>query len=158
MQRRRRHAEDLGRLLDGQQVPVGALGRRLAPGNVAVAAQTPDVERRKAVPAGGAFALAIEDAGDHGVGVVLGEAADEREAVLVGPDPRWIRAGQTDIEFRDGVPTPAQREARAAFVTVDRNGVTQEELIEAITHLAFYAGWPSAVMAISVAKDVFQRQ
>jgi hypothetical protein len=71
---------------------------------------------------------------------------------------RWIRAGQTDIEFRDGVPTPAQREARAAFVTVDRNGVTQEELIEAITHLAFYAGWPSAVMAISVAKDVFQRQ
>jgi len=37
------------------------------------------------------------------------------------------------------------------------NGLTQEELIEAITHLAFYAGWPSAVTAISVAKEVFQK-
>jgi 4-carboxymuconolactone decarboxylase len=34
--------------------------------------------------------------------------------------------------------------------------VTQEELIETITHLAFYAGWPSAMTAIGVAKDVFQ--
>jgi 4-carboxymuconolactone decarboxylase len=37
------------------------------------------------------------------------------------------------------------------------NGVTQDELIEAITHLAFYAGWPNAVTAISVAKEVFQK-
>jgi len=37
------------------------------------------------------------------------------------------------------------------------NGLTQDELIEAITHLAFYAGWPNAVTAISVAKEVFQR-
>jgi 4-carboxymuconolactone decarboxylase len=36
------------------------------------------------------------------------------------------------------------------------NGVTQDELIEAITHLAFYAGWPNAITAISVAKEVFQ--
>ena len=34
------------------------------------------------------------------------------------------------------------------------NGLTQEELIEAITHLAFYAGWPSAMTAISRLKDV----
>jgi 4-carboxymuconolactone decarboxylase len=38
------------------------------------------------------------------------------------------------------------------------NGVTQDELVEAITHLAFYAGWPSAVTAISVAKEVFQKK
>ena len=36
-----------------------------------------------------------------------------------------------------------------------QNGVTQEELIETITHLAFYAGWPNAVTAIGVAKEVF---
>ncbi|HVN31553.1 MAG TPA: carboxymuconolactone decarboxylase family protein [Thermoanaerobaculaceae bacterium] len=35
------------------------------------------------------------------------------------------------------------------------NGVKQEELIEAITHLAFYAGWPSAMTAITIAKEVF---
>ena len=35
------------------------------------------------------------------------------------------------------------------------NGLTKEELIEAITHLAFYAGWPAANTAISIARDVF---
>ena len=37
------------------------------------------------------------------------------------------------------------------------NGVTQAEVAEVITHLAFYAGWPNAVTAIAVAKDVFQK-
>ena len=32
------------------------------------------------------------------------------------------------------------------------NGVTKAELVEAITHLAFYSGWPTAVSAIVVAK------
>ena len=36
-----------------------------------------------------------------------------------------------------------------------QNGVTQEELIETITHLAFYAGWPNVVSAIGVAREVF---
>jgi 4-carboxymuconolactone decarboxylase len=38
------------------------------------------------------------------------------------------------------------------------NGVTQAEVIETITHLAFYAGWPSAITAISVAKEVFEKK
>ncbi|MGE5326717.1 MAG: carboxymuconolactone decarboxylase family protein [Deltaproteobacteria bacterium] len=37
------------------------------------------------------------------------------------------------------------------------NGVTKKELIEVITHLAFYAGWPSAVTAITTAKEVFSK-
>ena len=35
------------------------------------------------------------------------------------------------------------------------DGATEEELIEAITHLAFYAGWPKVISAMSVAKQVF---
>lgn len=35
------------------------------------------------------------------------------------------------------------------------HGVTRQELVELITHLAFYAGWPSAVTAMSTAKAVF---
>lgn len=35
------------------------------------------------------------------------------------------------------------------------NGVTEQELIEVITHLAFYSGWPTAMSASLVAKDVF---
>jgi 4-carboxymuconolactone decarboxylase len=30
------------------------------------------------------------------------------------------------------------------------NGVTHEELVEAVTHLAFYSGWPTASTAISI--------
>ena len=36
------------------------------------------------------------------------------------------------------------------------NGVTKDELIEVITHLAFYAGWPTAMSAAAIAKDVFE--
>jgi len=35
-----------------------------------------------------------------------------------------------------------------------QNGVTVTELTEAITHLAFYAGWPRAMSAMAVAKQV----
>ncbi|MEV0063378.1 carboxymuconolactone decarboxylase family protein [Nocardia sp. NPDC050718] len=35
------------------------------------------------------------------------------------------------------------------------NGVTEAELVEMIVHSAFYAGWPRAVSAILVAKELF---
>src|SRR3954468_7933974 len=35
------------------------------------------------------------------------------------------------------------------------NGVTQDELVELITHLAFYAGWPPASTAVAIARRVF---
>ena len=36
------------------------------------------------------------------------------------------------------------------------NGLSVDELTEAITHLAFYAGWPKAMAAMAVAKRVFR--
>ncbi len=36
------------------------------------------------------------------------------------------------------------------------NGVTRDELIEVITHLAFYSGWPTANTALSIARRVFE--
>src|SRR5947209_5465750 len=36
------------------------------------------------------------------------------------------------------------------------NGVKKEEMLEMITHLAFYAGWPVAMSAANVAKKVFE--
>ena len=36
------------------------------------------------------------------------------------------------------------------------NGVTKDEIIEVITHLAFYSGWPNAMNAAALAKDVFE--
>ncbi len=36
------------------------------------------------------------------------------------------------------------------------NAVTRDELIEVITHLAFYAGWPTASSAIAIARKAFE--
>ena len=35
------------------------------------------------------------------------------------------------------------------------HGVTRDEIIELITHLAFYSGWPTAATALTVARNVF---
>lgn len=35
------------------------------------------------------------------------------------------------------------------------NGMTKDEIIEVITHLAFYAGWPPAMTALQIARKVF---
>ena len=38
------------------------------------------------------------------------------------------------------------------------NGVTREEIAELITHVTFYAGWPTGVNAARVAKEVFDQR
>jgi 4-carboxymuconolactone decarboxylase len=47
---------------------------------------------------------------------------------------------------------------RSHLIRARENGVTREEVVEAITQLAFYAGWPNAISAVSVAKEVFQKK
>jgi 4-carboxymuconolactone decarboxylase len=36
------------------------------------------------------------------------------------------------------------------------NGLTKDQLIEVITHLAFYSGWPTANTALPIARRVFE--
>ena len=38
------------------------------------------------------------------------------------------------------------------------NGVSRTEISEIITHMAFYSGWPTAMTAALVAKEVFEQQ
>lgn len=38
------------------------------------------------------------------------------------------------------------------------NGLSQDELAEAITHLAFYAGWPNVMSAITQLKDIVETE
>jgi 4-carboxymuconolactone decarboxylase len=37
-----------------------------------------------------------------------------------------------------------------------QNGVSRDEIVELITHLAFYAGWPAASTAVGIARRVFE--
>ena len=43
---------------------------------------------------------------------------------------------------------------RSHLGLASKNGLTREELVEAITHLAFYSGWPNSVTAATIAKEV----
>lgn len=38
------------------------------------------------------------------------------------------------------------------------NGVTKEEIGEVITHVAFYAGWPTAANAAAIIKEVYDQR
>lgn len=46
---------------------------------------------------------------------------------------------------------------RSHLLRARQNGLSEAELVETLTHLAFYAGWPSAITAATVAKEVFAK-
>ena len=47
---------------------------------------------------------------------------------------------------------------RSHLARARQNGVTETELVEAITQLAFYSGWPNAISAVAVAREVFKQK
>ena len=36
-----------------------------------------------------------------------------------------------------------------------KNGVTRDKIVELMTHLAFFSGWPTAATALAIAREVF---
>jgi 4-carboxymuconolactone decarboxylase len=47
---------------------------------------------------------------------------------------------------------------RSHIARARQNGVTETEIVEAITQLAFYSGWPNAIAAVGVAREVFKQK
>ena len=78
--------EDGGGLVDGQQLAVRRVSLWLKAGNVPVAAQVADAACFEPMTISGGAILPIENAGDHGVGVMAGEPPDQRDGILVGAD------------------------------------------------------------------------
>ena len=89
-------------------------------------------------------------------GDIAPQLADLSERVLYGEV--WER---TELSKRDRslitcaalVALGKTEQMGTHFPKAIENGVTREELIETITHLAFYAGWPNAVSAVLRAKE-----
>jgi 4-carboxymuconolactone decarboxylase len=111
----------------------------------------------------------------------LNEAAEADRAARVGQQFGEVAPGvvqyTTDILFRDLWLRPDLAPRDRSLVTVSAliasgqvaqipyhlnramdNDLTQSEAAEAITHLAFYVGWPNAMSALPVAKDVFEKR
>jgi len=129
---------------------------------LAVAASTPaqaQVIQAPSAPTPGA-ANAQPSAAQRMFGDISPKLAELTDNVLFGDV--WARPGLSPRD-RSLVTVSAliamnrPDQLRSHLVRARENGVTKDELIEAITHLAFYAGWPSGVTAISVAKEVFEK-
>ena len=111
----------------------------------------------------------------------LNEAAETERAKRVseqfGAAVPGIVQYTTDVLFRDLWLRPDLAPRDRSLVTVSAliangqaaqisyhlnramdNGLTQEHAAEAITHLAFYVGWPNVFSALPVAKDVFEKR
>ena len=111
----------------------------------------------------------------------LDEAAEARRAETVAGQFGAVAPGlvkyTTDYLFRDLWLRPDLAPRDRSLVTVSAlisagqvaqitfhlnramdNGLTQEQAAEVITHLAFYAGWPNAMSAMPVAKEIFEKR
>lgn len=94
------------------------------------------------------------------MGDIAPKLADLTDTVLFGDI--WERPGlskrdRSMITVAALIALNRPDQLRSHLARARQNGATEEELVEAITHLAFYAGWPSAVTAVAVARDVFKK-
>lgn len=113
--------------------------------------------------------------------LALDEAAETQRSTRVeqqfGSAAPGLVQYTTDVLFRDLWLRPGLAPRDRSLVTVSAlvatgqvaqityhlnramdNGLTQAQAGEALTHLAFYAGWPNAFSALPVAKDVFEKR
>jgi len=113
--------------------------------------------------------------------LALNEAAEADRARRVGDLFAAVFPGvtqyTTDVLFRDLWLRPALAPRDRSLVTISslvasgqaaqlnghinigmNNGLTQAEIAEALTHLAFYVGWPNVFSAMPVAKDAFEKR
>ena len=113
--------------------------------------------------------------------LALNETAEADRAKRVGDQFGAVFPGMTqyttDVLFRDLWLRPDLAPRDRSLVTISaliangqgaqltghtnigmNNGLTQAEIAEAITHLAFYVGWPNSFSAMPVAKDVFEKR
>lgn len=93
------------------------------------------------------------------IGAVAPKLVDLTEKVLFGDV--WERPGLSKrdrslITCAALVALNRTEQLRGHLVRAETNGVKRDEIIELITHLAFYSGWPTAMSAATVAKGVFE--
>jgi 4-carboxymuconolactone decarboxylase len=86
---------------------------------------------------------------------------DLTEDVLFGDvweRPQLSKRDRSLITCAALVATGKTEQMEFHFPNALRNGVTEEELVEMITHLAFYVGWPNAMSAVNRAKALFGKK
>ncbi|AYW50119.1 MAG: carboxymuconolactone decarboxylase family protein [Tetragenococcus halophilus] len=102
--------------------------------------------------------MAKQTAGRDNLGDFAPQFAALNDDVLFGEV--WDREKQLSPRDRSLVTvasllTQGVPQLEAHLNMAKQNGVTKEEIVEVITHLAFYTGWPKAWSAFNLAKEIF---
>jgi 4-carboxymuconolactone decarboxylase len=95
------------------------------------------------------------------IGDIAPKLAELTEDVLFGDvweRPQLSKRDRSLITCAALVATGKTEQMSFHFPRAIENGVTQDELVEMITHLAFYVGWPSAMSAVTKAKELFAKK
>ena len=92
------------------------------------------------------------------VGDIAPKLAELTDEVLFGDvwaRPELARRDRSLITVAALVTNGSTEQLVSHLKLAKQNGLSEADLVEAIIHLAFYAGWPRAMSAIAVAKNVF---
>jgi len=93
------------------------------------------------------------------MGDIAPKLADLTDEVLYGDvweRPEMSKRDRSLVTVAALIALNRPDQLRSHLALARRNGVTEEELVETITHLAFYSGWPNSVSAVAIARDVFR--
>ncbi len=95
------------------------------------------------------------------MGDIAPKLADLTDTVLFGDvweRPQLSKRDRSLVTVSALVAMNRPDQLRSHLALARKNGLTEEELVEAITHLAFYSGWPNAVTAVAIAREVFAKK
>jgi 4-carboxymuconolactone decarboxylase len=99
----------------------------------------------------------VSNTGKKTLGDVAPKFAQLTDDVLFGDvweRPQLSKRDRSLITCAALIATGKTEQMSFHFPRAIENGVTHDELVELITHLAFYVGWPSAVSAITRVRDL----
>lgn len=101
-----------------------------------------------------------QTAGRDALGTFAPKFAELNDDVLFGQV--WSRESELSLRDRSLVTVVAlmsqglvDSSFRYHLESAKKNGITQSEIAEILTHAAFYAGWPKAWVAFRMAKEVW---
>ena len=104
-----------------------------------------------------------QTAGRNALGEFAPKFAELNDEVLFGEI--WSREDKLSARDRSLVTVAAlmgsgilDSSLKYHIMHAKENGVTAEEMAEAITHIAFYAGWPKAWAAFNYAKEIYSEE
>lgn len=104
-----------------------------------------------------------QTSGRDALGEFAPKFAELNDDVLFGEV--WAREEELPLKLRSIVTISAligkgitDSSLKYHLESAKKNGVTQSEMAEILTQLAFYAGWPNAWAAFRMAKEVYTKE